>query len=102
MSDFDAGGVGNPGTLHPKDALYQEIMKEKYIALLGTMDVFVDLHRKGFGAWSGKQNWEVLGLTPNTGSTIPQRFLIAQVEVNSNTSTPRPSPGLFDVLQVFQ
>jgi len=101
-ADFDAGQIENPGTLSREDALYAEIIEERYVSLLGTMDVFVDLHRKGFGSFSGKQNWEVLGLTPNVGSNIPQRFLIAQVEVNSNTSTPRPSPGLFDVLAVFE
>jgi hypothetical protein len=101
-ADFANGGIANPDGLSSDDALYKEIIKEKYISLLSTMDVFVDLHRKGFGSFSGKQNWEVLGLTPNTGSVIPQRFLIAQVEVNSNTSTPRPSPGLFDLLEVFQ
>jgi hypothetical protein len=101
-TDFLAGGIENPGTLTPADALYKEIIEERYVSLLGTMESFVDLHRKGMGSFAGKQNWEVLGLTPRTGSDIPQRFLVAQVEINSNTSAPRPSPGLFDKTEIFQ
>ncbi|SHH93683.1 Starch-binding associating with outer membrane [Chryseolinea serpens] len=101
-ADFANGGMENADGLDQNDALYREIVEERYISLLSSMDVFIDMHRKGFGAFASKQNWQVIGLTPVNGTTIPQRYLIAQVEVNSNTSTPRPSPGLFDVLQVFK
>jgi hypothetical protein len=101
-ADFIAGGIENPDGLAPADALYKEIVEERYVSLLGTMESFVDLHRKGLGSFASKQNWEVLGLTPNTGSNIPQRFLVAQSEINSNTSAPRPSPGLFDKTEIFQ
>jgi hypothetical protein len=100
-ADFNNGGIENADGIDPKDALYRAIIEEKYISLIGTMDAFVDLHRKGYGSFSSKQNFEVIGLTPAVGTNFPQRFLISQSEVNSNSSAPRPSPGLFDKLEVF-
>lgn len=94
-------GMENPDGISPESALYREIIEEKYLSLLGTLEVFNDMRRNGFGDFSGQQNWEVIGVTPNTGSTIPQRFLIPQTEINSNTSTPTP-PGLFEKTAVFQ
>lgn len=101
-ANFVSGGSENPDGLADKDALYRSIIAEKYVSMIGTLETFVDLHRKGFGSFSGKQNWEVIGLTPTTGSNIPQRLLIAQSEINTNTSTPRPSPGLFDNTEIFK
>jgi hypothetical protein len=100
--DFDANGIQNADGLTRNDALYRSIIAEKYVSMIGTLDTFVDLHRKGMGSFSGKQNWEVIGLKPTTGSNIPQRLLIAQSEINANTSTPRPSPGLFDNTEIFK
>lgn len=94
-------GMENPDGVTTESALYREIIEEKYVSLLGTLEVFNDMRRTAFGGFSGQQNWEVIGVTPNTGTTIPQRFLIPQTEINSNTSTPTP-PGLFDKTEVFQ
>lgn len=99
---FDAGKMLNPNGLPKADALYVAIISEKYVSMIGTLDTFVDLHRKGFGSFSNQQNWEVIGITPKTGTNIPQRLLIAQSEINTNTSTPRPSPGLFDNTEIFK
>lgn len=100
-ADFDNGGLLNADGLTSGDALYRAIIAEKYVSMIGTLDTFVDLHRKGMGSFSGKQNWEVIGLTPAKGSNIPQRLLIPQSEINTNTSTPSPSPGLFDNTEIF-
>ncbi|MBL0745204.1 SusD/RagB family nutrient-binding outer membrane lipoprotein [Chryseolinea lacunae] len=100
-ADFDEGGSQNPDGITAADALYREITEERYVSLLSTLDVFIDMHRKGFGSFAGQQNWQVIGLTPVTGTLIPQRFLIPQSEVNSNTSAPKPSPGLFDPTELF-
>jgi starch-binding outer membrane protein, SusD/RagB family len=102
-ADFVPGGMENAsGALTAADALYREIIEEKYISLLGSLEVFNDVRRKGFGSFASQQNWQVLGITPNEGTQIPQRFLIAQVEINSNSSAPQPSPGLFDKTKVNQ
>ena len=101
-ADFDAGQIENPDGIPAADALYREIIQEKYVSLLGTIEVFNDMRRKGFGSFAGKQNWEVIGITPNTGTTIPQRFIISQAEINSNTSAPTPTPGLFEKTEVFK
>jgi len=100
-ADFASGGIENADNLAPADALYREIIEEKYVSLLGTIEVFNDMRRNGFGSFSSKQNWAVLGITPNAGTEIPQRFIISQAEINSNTSAPRPTPGLFEKTEVF-
>jgi starch-binding outer membrane protein, SusD/RagB family len=68
--------------------------------LIGQLEVFNDMRRNGFGSFAGQQNWQVIGITPNAGTTIPQRFLIPQTELNSNTNVPSPA-GLFQRTDVF-
>jgi starch-binding outer membrane protein, SusD/RagB family len=102
-ADFAQGGMENAsGALTAADALYREIIEEKYVSMIGSLEVFNDVRRKGFGSFASQQNWQVLGITPNSGAQIPQRFLIPQVEINSNTSAPQPSPGLFDKTKANQ
>jgi hypothetical protein len=60
------------------------------------------MRRRGFGSFADNQNWEVLGIEPTTGTTIPQRFLVPQTERNSNTSAPPNPPGLFEKTVVFE
>lgn len=98
---LNPAGIENPDGISAESALYREIIEEKYVSLLGTLEVFNDMRRNGYGVFATQQNWQVIGVTPNTGSTIPQRFLIPQSEINSNTSTPTP-PGLFDKTEVFK
>jgi starch-binding outer membrane protein, SusD/RagB family len=88
--------------LAQNDALYKEIITEKYISLLGHLEVFNDMRRSGYGSFAAMQNWQVVGVTPNVGTTIPQRFLIAQVEINSNSNAAGSLKGLFDKTAVFQ
>lgn len=101
LTDFAPGGMENPDNLATNDALYREIIEEKYISLIGTLEVFNDMRRAGMGAFASEQNWQMIGVTPNSGSTIPQRFLYAQTELNANTSAPSSPPGLFDKTEVF-
>ncbi|HKJ31991.1 MAG TPA: hypothetical protein VKA34_09185, partial [Balneolales bacterium] len=86
-SDFQSGGELYDGTSE-QSSLTTEIVKEKYIALTGLIEVFNDVRRA--------DNQQRLGIQPNTGSQMPQRFLIPQSEISSNTSTPKPPPGLYD------
>jgi hypothetical protein len=100
--DFANGGIENADGISASAALYREIVEERYVSLIGHFESYTDLRRKGIGEFANKQNWEVIGITPNTGSNIPQRFLYSQNEINSNTSTPNPIPGLFDKTEVFK
>jgi hypothetical protein len=95
-------GIENPDGISASDALYREIIEEKYVSLVGTLEVFTDMRRKAFGSFAGEQNWQMLGVTANTGSEIPQRFLIPQTELNANTSAPGTPPGLFEKTALFQ
>lgn len=101
-ADFQTGGMENPDNIATNDAIYREIIQEKYISLIGNLEAFNDARRLGFGTFANKQNWETLGIVPSTGNEIPQRFLVAQVEITSNTSVPNDLPGLFDKTSVFE
>lgn len=63
-------------------ALLAEILEEKYITLIGSSQVFHDVRRTN----------NLLGIpvknTTQGNTTIPQRFLYPQIEVNSNASFP--------------
>ncbi|MCB0521764.1 MAG: SusD/RagB family nutrient-binding outer membrane lipoprotein [Lewinellaceae bacterium] len=86
MADFEANGIaGRPGS-SANDALLYEIMEEKYCSLVGQIEVFNDLRRTD----------NLLGIPPTTGNTIPQRFLIPQVEIDANANAPSPIPDLFE------
>jgi hypothetical protein len=103
LTDFaPLTGEENSDGIAVNDAIYREILEEKYISLLGTLEVFNDARRTGFGSFASQQNWQVIGITPNTGTQIPQRFLIPQTELNSNTSAPPSPPTLFEKTAVFQ
>lgn len=78
LTDFNAGGIANPTNLSQANALLTEILKERYVTLIGQIEQFNDVRRtKNF-----------LKIPPTTGSTIPQRFFYAQDEINTNPNTP--------------
>lgn len=58
-------------------ASVEDIMTQKYIAMLADMEVFNDWRRTG-----------VPSLTPNIGDQVPRKFPLAQTEVLSNTNAP--------------
>lgn len=84
-ADFATGGIENTGTLTSQNALLREIMQERYIYFIGSLESFNDF-----------------GRTNNLGEIIlksgfagtPQRFLYPQVEISSNPNTPNPIPSV--------
>lgn len=84
-SDFSSGGIENATTLTDQNALLREIMQERYIYFIGSLESFNDYGRTNNLA-------EILLKTGNTGT--PQRFLYPQVEVSSNINTPNPIPSV--------
>lgn len=86
LADFDNGGIAARAGLSRNDALLYEILEEKYVSLMGQMEVFNDVRRTD----------NFLQLPPTTGSQLPQRFLYPQEEIDANLNTPDPIPDLFE------
>lgn len=86
LVDFDAGGIASRPGLSRNDALLYEILEEKYVSLMGQMEVFNDVRRTD----------NYLELPPTTGNQLPQRFLYPQEEIDANINTPDPIPDLFE------
>lgn len=95
-SDFVAGGVANPSGsgLSQSDALLKEILTEKYLSLIGQMEEFNDVRRTN----------NLIGVPKNvsTATSLPQRLLYPQVEINTNSNVPSPPPSLFTKTSVNQ
>lgn len=89
LSDFTPGGVANPTSagLAQSNALLKEILVEKYLALIGQIEEFNDVRRTN--------NLIGVPLNTSTATTLPQRLLYPQVELNTNPNIPNPLPGLF-------
>lgn len=83
LTDFNAGGIANPGTLSQKDALLTEVLKERYVTLIGQIEQFNDIRRTD----------NFLNIPPTTGDKLPQRFLYPQDEINTNPNTPELAGG---------
>jgi hypothetical protein len=83
LADFAAGGIANPGSLSAQDALLKEIIEERYITFIGQTEQFNDVRRTK----------NLLGITPVTGTKLPQRFLYPQSEIDTNPNTPKLSSG---------
>lgn len=77
-ADFEAGGMDNGGAATKEEALLKEIIEERYVTLVGQLEQFNDVRRTK----------NAIGLTPVSGSSIPQRFFYPQSEINTNTNTP--------------
>lgn len=95
-ADFATGGVANPASsgLSQNDALLKEILTEKYLSLIGQMEEFNDVRRTN----------NLIGVPKNvsTASSLPQRLLYPQIELNTNPNTPSPIPSLFTKTPVNQ
>ncbi len=76
-------------SLTPDQALLKEILEERYVSFFGQIEGFNDMRRT--------QNETVVRvpIAPNTGTQLPQRFLYPQSEIDRNSSTPSPIPGMF-------
>ncbi|MBL0740839.1 SusD/RagB family nutrient-binding outer membrane lipoprotein [Chryseolinea lacunae] len=90
--DFTSGGLENADGKGDLDALLREILEEKYVSLYGQIEVFNEIRRTN----------NAVGVPPNSGDRIPQRFLYSQNEINANTSTPNPIPDLYTKTSIFQ
>ncbi|RMA57102.1 SusD/RagB family nutrient-binding outer membrane lipoprotein [Ulvibacter antarcticus] len=83
--DFPASTAsGNDLLLH--------ILEEKYISIYPSPQTWHDLNRTN----------NALGVTPKTGTQLPQRFLYPQNELDTNTNAPSPIPGIFVATAVNQ
>jgi hypothetical protein len=86
--DVAAGGILNKDGIEAEQALLREILMERYLTFNGQILSFNDLRRTRKEAVAVK-------LPPSAGSTLPERMVYSEAEVNSNTSAPRPVPGVF-------
>ncbi|QFZ53872.1 RagB/SusD family nutrient uptake outer membrane protein [Oceanihabitans sp. IOP_32] len=87
-------GGAFPATTSTGATLLEEILEEKYISLIGSLQVFHDVRRTN----------NLIGVPIKNADTpiLPQRFLYPLNEINSNTNTPATSVGLYDTTQVNQ
>jgi len=90
---YVAGDFG-PGQLvkgtDANDAMTKEILVEKYTSLYGQIEPWCDLRRTK----------NLIGVTPYTGTKLPQRFLVPQDEINANKNAPAAGT-LFDALELW-
>ena len=87
--DFQEGGMAHQVGMTEEESLLHEILLERYVTFFGQKLGFIDIRRT---------RSEQVGIkpTPNTGNSLPERFLYSQNEINSNTNAPSPVPGLFE------
>lgn len=80
LVDFDPTvGINDKGQGSASANLLYEIIEEKYISLVGQIEVFNDVRRSN----------NILGLTPKgTATKLPQRYIYPQDELNTNTNAP--------------
>jgi hypothetical protein len=85
LTDFAPAGIENPAASGQsvQQALLKEILEERYVTFTGQLEQFTDLRRTK----------NLIGVPPKKGAKIPQRFLYAQSEINTNTSTPKLVAG---------
>ena len=86
-------GSGFPQTTSTGNALLLEILEEKYISLIGSLQVFHDVRRT--------ENAIGVPIKNSTATKIPQRFLYPQGEVSNNANFPGVV-GLFTETPVNQ
>lgn len=92
QADFNAGGMENTDNIAAGQALIREILEERYITLMGTLEGFTDMRRT--------HNFLNLPLPPGQ-TNYPRRFLYSQIEVNTNPNVPKDNVGLFDPVDSF-
>lgn len=87
-ADFAAGGIVNKDGITADQALLREILMERYVTFNGQILGFNDLRRT-------RKETVGVKLTPSAGTVLPERMIYSEAEVNSNTSAPKPVPGVF-------
>lgn len=86
--DVAPGGMLNKDGIQAEQALLREILMERYLTFNGQILGFNDLRRT-------RKEAVAVQLSPNAGAALPERMIYSEAEVNSNTSAPRPVPGVF-------
>ncbi len=97
-ADFNSGGMENIDEIDPTRALLREIIEERYVSGFGTFIPWNDLRRLR------KSDTDISVPVPfNTSSVTehPQRFIISQAELNSNSNAPT-GLTIFDKTEVNQ
>ena len=83
----DLYGGGFPQTSSTGDQLLREILEEKYISLIGCVQIFNDIRRTN--------NILQIPFLGDQNAQHPQRFLYPQIEIDNNTNFP----GLIDIYE---
>mgnify|MGYP003644801966 CR=1 FL=1 len=96
-SDFANGGIENADGISDDKALLREIIEEKYVSTFGTILPFADFRRIRV-----TDNDIAMPIPINSGSAHPERFLIAQDEINGNPNAPDPIPDIYTKTPVNQ
>ncbi len=86
---FTLSTIPPASSLTPDQALLREILEERYVSFFGQIEGFNDMRR------TQNETLVRVPVLPNTGAQLPQRFLYPQSEIDRNTSTPGPIPGIF-------
>ena len=97
-ADFASGGIENVDGIDATRALIREVVEERYVSGFGTFMPWNDARRLR------KSDTDVLVPFPlNTGaaSAHPERFLLSQNELNSNSNAPTGAT-IFDKTEVNQ
>src|SRR5690606_3146576 len=89
-ADFAAGGMENPEGISNNEALLREIIEEKYVTTFGNLTPFDDFRRI-----RSTDSVIAMDIPVNSSSEYPERFPIAQDEINGNLNTPTPIPDIF-------
>ncbi|MGK0211827.1 MAG: hypothetical protein ACI9D4_002164 [Polaribacter sp.] len=95
-ADFANGGIENTDGINDTRALIREIVEERYVSGFGTFMPWNDARRLR------KSDTDVLVPFPlNTGAATvhPERFLLSQNELNSNSNAPTGAT-IFDKTEV--
>jgi len=80
-------GNGFPPSSSSGEQLLKQILEEKYISLLGSLQTFHDLRRT--------KNLLQIPFLRVSGKPHPERFLYPQIEINTNSNFP----GLIDIYE---
>jgi hypothetical protein len=100
-TDFEAGQLLNPDGVSPAEALLKEVLTEKYLSLIGQVEVFNDVRRAR--SLSGKRNVIGVPVKNNAAPGLPQRLLIPQSEINTNANIDKNAlAGFFEPTPVNQ
>ena len=84
-ADFDSGGIENTDGMDATRALLREIVEERYVSGYGTFMPWNDARRLR------KSDSDVsvpFPLNTTSVSQYPERFIISQNELNSNSNAP--------------